>query len=105
LSPKIANKQIKINFKPHDYEKIEAYASAEKVSKAEWIRSRLDIQYSDMPQPRNKDNDMKLMLIYEVSKIGNNLNQLAKHVNFKKYIDGMILQKLVEIQKSIEKLL
>ena len=43
-------------------------------------------------------------LIYEVSKIGNNLNQIAKYVNTQKALDLQILEKLVEIEKHLESL-
>jgi uncharacterized protein YfaT (DUF1175 family) len=37
-------------------------------------------------------------LIYEVSKIGNNLNQIAKYVNTEKALDFRVLEKLIEIE-------
>jgi hypothetical protein len=43
-------------------------------------------------------------LIYEVSKIGNNLNQIAKYVNTEKALDFRVLEKLIEIEKHLENL-
>jgi len=43
-------------------------------------------------------------LIYEVSKIGSNLNQIAKYVNTQKALDFQVLEKLVSIEKKIEDL-
>jgi hypothetical protein len=43
-------------------------------------------------------------LIYEVSKIGNNLNQISKFVNTKKSLDINILEKLIEIEKHLERI-
>jgi beta-lactamase class D len=43
-------------------------------------------------------------LIYEIAKIGNNLNQIAKYVNTKKALDFQILEKLVHIEKKLEKI-
>jgi len=43
-------------------------------------------------------------LIFEVSKIGNNLNQISKYVNTKKALDFQVLEKLIEIEKQLERL-
>jgi len=43
-------------------------------------------------------------LIYEVSKIGNNLNQISKYVNTEKSLDFQVLEKLIEIEKHLESL-
>ena len=43
-------------------------------------------------------------LIYEVSKIGNNLNQISKYVNTEKALDFSVLEKLIEIEKHLESL-
>jgi hypothetical protein len=43
-------------------------------------------------------------LIYEVSKIGNNLNQIAKYVNTQKALDFRVLEKLVSIEKKLEEI-
>jgi len=43
-------------------------------------------------------------LIYEVSKIGNNLNQIAKYVNSQKALDFQVLEKLIEIEKHLERI-
>ena len=43
-------------------------------------------------------------LIYEVSKIGNNLNQISKYVNTEKALDFQVLEKLIEIEKHLESL-
>ena len=43
-------------------------------------------------------------LIYEVSKIGNNLNQISKYVNTTKRLDLDILQSLVNIERTLEKI-
>lgn len=41
-------------------------------------------------------------LIFEVSKIGNNLNQISKYVNTKKALDFGVLEKLIKIEKHLE---
>jgi hypothetical protein len=43
-------------------------------------------------------------LIYEIAKIGNNLNQIAKYVNTEKALDFRVLEKLIEIEKHLENL-
>ena len=44
---------------------------------------------------------LELEMVFQVSKIGINLNQLAYHVNTKKCIDMEVLYRLVQIEKSL----
>jgi hypothetical protein len=43
-------------------------------------------------------------LLYELNRIGNNLNQISKYVNQEKSLDIQVLQTLVSIEKEIKKL-
>ena len=49
-------------------------------------------------------NDLEKRL-YQFNKIGNNLNQIAFYVNSTQTIDMLVLQKLVYIEQSLNKLL
>ena len=43
-------------------------------------------------------------LVFEINKIGNNLNQISKYVNTEKALDFQVLEKLIEIEKHLESL-
>ena len=41
-------------------------------------------------------------LVYELNRIGLNLNQIAKHCNSKKIVDKLILEELIQIEKQLQ---
>lgn len=51
----------------------------------------------------NKGTELQRYL-YELNKIGNNLNQIAKKVNFNKKLDNKVLNELGNIRAELEKL-
>jgi len=44
-------------------------------------------------------------MIYNINKIGNNLNQISKYVNIKKEIDYEVLLKIDDIFNNLKKLI
>ena len=42
--------------------------------------------------------------IYEINKIGNNLNQIAKKVNFSKKLDNKVLEEMGKIRAELQQL-
>ena len=44
-------------------------------------------------------------LVVQVAKIGNNLNQIAKHVNIGKAIDGVVLRQIIDVNKKLDDLI
>lgn len=48
---------------------------------------------------------LEVEMVYQVNKIGINLNQIAHHVNTKKCIDMQVLQMLVNIERTLTGLL
>ena len=44
-------------------------------------------------------------MIIQVVKIGNNLNQIAKHVNIGKAIDGVVLRQIIDVNKKLDDLM
>jgi hypothetical protein len=48
----------------------------------------------------NKRNNQRL--VYELNRIGLNLNQIAKHCNSKKIVDKLILEELIQIEKQLQ---
>jgi hypothetical protein len=101
-------KQIKVNLKHDDYEKIVAEAEALNVSNAEYIRRKiLNTSYDKAPSRRRKKKCKKYdaKFLYEINRVGNNLNQIARYANSKKALDRQILDALLRIEKMLEKFL
>ena len=44
-------------------------------------------------------------MIIQVAKIGNNINQIAKHVNIDKVIDGVVLKQIIDVNKKLDNLM
>ena len=51
-----------------------------------------------------RDRSVELKILYQLNKIGNNLNQIAKIANINKTVDKQILESLVRIEKSLKDL-
>ena len=67
-----------------------------------------NLTFSDYARARilNKKIKSKISndLIFQISKIGNNLNQISKFVNQKKSLDIQVLQELINIEKQLEQI-
>jgi len=97
-------KQVKINLKEEDYERLVEVAKRDNVTLAEFFRLSVDI---------NIDNNLKIKklkskifykqtnphLLYEVHKIGLDIHQVAKHLNSSK--DDLKLQTLYSIYEKV----
>jgi len=106
-------KQVKVNLYQHQHQQIKILAEENNTTIAQYIREKLSLEleekdtrgaYKKHEKVSYKKADPKLL--YELSKIGNNLNQIAKYINTKKDdIDTIeILQSLVEIEKQIKEI-
>lgn len=102
-------KQIKVYFSPDDYDIIKSKAAAENVSMAELIRREVGLEIENAPAPKSTHREAAATadpaLLYELKKIGNNLNQIAKKVNAENAIDRATLAVLVSIEKEMKLLL
>jgi hypothetical protein len=100
-------KQIKVNFTPIVYEKLSQIADEKGITKAKLIRDFLGAKIADEREPKrkriHKTADPKLL--YHLSKIGGNLNQIAKHLNEGNKLDFQVLSELVAIEKSLKEFL
>ncbi len=107
MPSKIPLKQVKVGLKPEHFEKLKALAEAKGITKADWIRRKLKLEYADARQPTvttvSKTADPKVL--YELQKIGNNLNQIALHANVNKALDRTILTHFVSIEDRLKALL
>ena len=107
-------RQVKVNFYPEQHKILNEKAKEKNQTIAQYIRQNLNLNIDEKEvKKRYKNKEEKAMtkkdemLIYEINKIGNNLNQIAYQINSKKddinSID--ILKSLVEIEKKIKELL
>ncbi len=107
-------KQVKINLTPSHYSELDTEALNNNKSIAQLIRDKLGIDLKDTPKalqrPRKVRSDKKEILkadpqlLYHLSKIGTNLNQISKHLNKTKVIDSVVINSIIEIQEEIKKL-
>lgn len=107
-------KQVKVNLYQYQHEQIKEKAKKNNTTIAQYIREQLDLNldqkytrkiYTETQKKVYKEPDPKLL--YEVNKIGNNLNQIAKYINTQKDDINIveILKSMVEIEKQIKELL
>ncbi|MBD3797610.1 MAG: plasmid mobilization relaxosome protein MobC [Campylobacterales bacterium] len=101
------NKQVKVLLKPEQFAKLEQFAEAKGISKAEWIRQKIGATFDDVRQPQQKKVEKSLSpeVLYELKKIGNNINQLATRANVNKELDRQIISSLVRIENELKALL
>lgn len=91
-------KQVKVNFSIEDHAKLTNLAKAQNKTIAELIRSHLDTKIENAPQ-RNKTviyKNADPRLLYELNKIGNNINQIARHLNVGHMLEKRVLIKIYE---------
>jgi len=103
-------KQVKVNLYPHQHLQIQQLAKDNNVTIAQYIREKLALELEEKDTRKAyKKHDEKLVkvadpkLLYNLSKIGNNLNQIAKQLNSKKEVSSIeILESLVSIENEIK---
>ena len=44
-------------------------------------------------------------MIIQVARIGNNINQIARHANTYKAIDGIVLRQIIDVNKKLDDLM
>lgn len=86
-----------IRFDVNEYMHIENLLRMHSLSFAEFARNAI--------MQKEIKSKVDLDLVYEVNRIGNNLNQIAHYVNSNKVIDMQVLQMLVDIEKRLNELL
>lgn len=104
---KSKNRQIVVSFPNEVFEKIAIKAETLEITKAELIRQQLNFDFDKKREPRqkrvHKTTDPKLL--YHLNKIGNNLNQIAKHLNEGNSFDLQVLIELSHIEQSLKEFL
>ena len=97
-------KQVKINLKEEDYERLVEVAKRDNVTLAEFFRLSVDINIDNTPKIKKLKSKIFYKqtnpnLIYEVHKIGLDIHQIAKHLNSSK--DDLKLQTLYAIYEKV----
>ena len=90
--------KISIRLNDDEKEKLELNASIAGLKASAYIRHVI----SNAKPPVHKFD--KTMVI-QVAKIGNNLNQIVKHVNIGKAIDSVVLRQIIDVNKKLDDLM
>lgn len=96
-----------MSFPNEVFEKIANKADELEITKAELIRRQLKFNFDDARDARkrrvHRTTDPKLL--YHLNKIGNNLNQIAKHLNEGNTLELQTLAELTNIEMSLKSFL
>jgi len=92
-------KQIKVNIPEEDYLKIKEKAEAAGYKISGYLKTML-IQNNLLTAKKKKIVDKNLL--YELNKVGNNINQIARYLNINKELDYNVFEKLEVIEKHLE---
>jgi len=96
-----------IRFTEDEVKRLEAIAKAKGIPVSELIRKKvLDLPIPDRISPEKLAKRLKEFrkLLYEVNKIGVNLNQIARYCNKYREIDCEVLAQLIEIKRELKTL-
>ena len=89
--------KVSVRLSDSEKEKLELNASLAGLKASAYIRHII----SNAKPPIHRFD--KAMII-QVARIGNNINQIAKHVNIDKVIDGVVLKQIIEVNKKLDDL-
>jgi len=92
-------KIISLRLSENEFEQIKSEAEKLGYTKSDFIRS---ILFKKNRCLKNKKNTKKIL--FELNRIGNNLNQIAKYVNTFKTIDNFVKFNIDEILKELKKI-
>ena len=89
--------KVSVRLSDSEKEKLELNASLAGLKVSAYIRH---IMSNARPPIHKFDKTM----VIQVAKIGNNLNQIAKHVNIGKAIDSVVLRQIIDVNKKLDDL-
>lgn len=90
--------KVSVRLSDSEKEKLELNASLAGLKASAYIRHII----SNAKPPIHRFD--KAMII-QVAKIGNNLNQIARHANTHKAIDGIVLRQIIDVNKKLDDLM
>ena len=107
-------KQVKINLTHEHYQELQDEALSNGMSIAQLVRYKLGIDLKDTPKALQRSRKVRSdkkpvvkadpQLLYHLAKIGNNLNQISKHLNSGNAVDRVVISSIIEIQEELKKL-
>ena len=90
--------KVSVRLSDSEKEKLELNASIAGLKASAYIRHVIS---NTKPPIHRFDKTM----VIQVAKIGNNLNQIAKHVNIGKAIDSVVLRQIIDVNKKLDDLM
>ena len=91
---RLRNRKLTIHLFDEELQLLEKKCQELGISKSEYIRNM--ILFGNPERNTNFSEEEAQRLIFEVGKIGNNINQIARYVNMQKSVDGVDMKNLVE---------
>ena len=100
-------KQVKVNLEEEVHQELQEICDSQGITLAQYFRSLINTQIEDTREPRQKrvHKTTDPQLLYHLNKIGNNLNQIAKHANEGKSFDFQTLAALTNIERTLKEFL
>ena len=98
-------KQIKINILPEQHADLENSAREKNISIAQFVRLQLGFDLKDTKSFKKRRTDSAVYnkvdpeVLYHLSKIGNNINQIARSLNRGDNIDSLAV--LLDIRRKL----
>lgn len=90
--------KVSVRLSDSEKEKLELNASLAGLKISAYIRHVIS---NAKPLVHKFDKTM----VIQVAKIGNNLNQIAKHANTHKTIDSIVLKQIIDVNKKLDDLI
>ena len=88
-------------------EKVRELARAKGITTSELLRRavlNLPIPEKASPERLAKRNEVFRRYLYEINRIGTNLNQVAKRCNQYREVDVLVLERIIEIERTLKEL-
>ena len=89
-------------------ERVKQIAQAKGLTASELLRRsvlNLPIPERISPERLKKKNEVIRRLVYEINKLGINLNQVARHCNRYREVDALVLEEIIAIERKLTELL
>ncbi|MFL1707444.1 plasmid mobilization protein [Campylobacter sp. MOP7] len=90
--------KISLRLTDNEMNLLETNASLCGLNKSAFVR---DVLLKAKPPIHKFDKAM----VNQLSRVGNNLNQIAKHVNISRTIDRMVLKQILDVNKKLDNLI
>jgi signal transduction protein with GAF and PtsI domain len=97
-------KQVKVYFSESDFLELKEEATQKNISMAELVRQKMQTKIPNAPAPKKSKKSYRTTdpkLLFELNKIGNNLNQIAKKLNTKNELESKAIFEIYEKVMSL----